>query len=109
MAEFAINAVFVTGGAYGLGRAVVQGLARAGAEVAFVDIHEKRAGETLRLVQQERGEAVGLTRSAALEWVKHGIHENGHARIHTMSASLPLIPCQSPWPRAGAHLVVGAT
>lgn len=55
MSEFANKAVFVTGGAYGLGRAVTRAFARAGARVTFMDIHEQHAEETLRLVRQEGG------------------------------------------------------
>jgi NAD(P)-dependent dehydrogenase (short-subunit alcohol dehydrogenase family) len=59
MKEFENKAVFVTGGAYGLGRAVTRAFARAGARVAFVDIHEERAEETIGLVRRDgRGEAV---------------------------------------------------
>jgi NAD(P)-dependent dehydrogenase (short-subunit alcohol dehydrogenase family) len=55
MSEFANKTVFVTGGAYGLGRAVTRAFAQAGAKVTFVDIHEQHAEETLRLVRQDGG------------------------------------------------------
>jgi NAD(P)-dependent dehydrogenase (short-subunit alcohol dehydrogenase family) len=41
MTEFENKAVFVTSGAYGLGRAVVSAFAQAGARVGFVDIMSK--------------------------------------------------------------------
>lgn len=58
MTEFDNKAVFVTGGAYGLGRAVVRAFAAAGANVGFVDIHEERAQQTMQLVRESGREAL---------------------------------------------------
>ena len=58
MSEFKNKVVFVTGGAYGLGREVVRAFARQGAKVSFVDINEDRANDTVTQVRDEGGEAM---------------------------------------------------
>lgn len=55
MTEFENKTVFVTGGAYGLGRAVVRAFTAAGAKVGFMDIDEQRAQDTLQLVRKDGG------------------------------------------------------
>jgi NAD(P)-dependent dehydrogenase (short-subunit alcohol dehydrogenase family) len=58
MNEFEDKVAFVTGGAYGLGRAVVRAFARAGTHVAFADIHARRAKDTMALVKHDGGEVM---------------------------------------------------
>lgn len=56
--DFEHKVVLVTGGAYGIGRAATVEFARRGAKVAFADLDEARAEDTLRLVRDAGGEAV---------------------------------------------------
>jgi NAD(P)-dependent dehydrogenase (short-subunit alcohol dehydrogenase family) len=49
----------VTGAGAGLGRAIAVEMARAGAQVAIVDVDEAAAGETVKLVQESGGTALG--------------------------------------------------
>lgn len=54
--RFAGQAVLITGGATGIGRAAAQAFSRAGASVMIGDI-DARAGETVALIRQEGGAA----------------------------------------------------
>jgi NAD(P)-dependent dehydrogenase (short-subunit alcohol dehydrogenase family) len=58
MQEFEGKVAFVTGGAAGIGRAIVQAFARAGARVAFTDIDDEHGRETVDLVAREGGQAL---------------------------------------------------
>lgn len=55
--ELTGQVALVTGGGAGLGRAIVQEMARAGATVAVVDIDDAAAGETVKLVEDAGGTA----------------------------------------------------
>jgi 2-hydroxycyclohexanecarboxyl-CoA dehydrogenase len=65
--------VIVTGGAQGIGRAIVTDCVRAGAEVVIADVQEAAAGETARSVGQVTGQTVLAipTDVANLESVRH--------------------------------------
>jgi NAD(P)-dependent dehydrogenase (short-subunit alcohol dehydrogenase family) len=49
----------VTGGGRGIGRAIAQGLVRAGAAVAVVARTESQLAETVRLIEEDGGRAIG--------------------------------------------------
>ncbi|RZQ59011.1 SDR family oxidoreductase [Weissella paramesenteroides] len=50
--------IYVTGGAQGLGKAMAQGLAEAGADIAIVDIQLEKAQETAREIAESTGQKV---------------------------------------------------
>lgn len=56
--QFRGKVAFVTGGAYGLGRATARALAREGACVAIADIHVERGRETVRMIEAAGGRAL---------------------------------------------------
>lgn len=52
--------VVLTGGSGVLGRAMAQGLARAGAKVAILSLHEETAGRVSEAIRAEGGQALGV-------------------------------------------------
>jgi NAD(P)-dependent dehydrogenase (short-subunit alcohol dehydrogenase family) len=60
MGIFSGKVLFVTGGGAGIGRATALLFARDGARVAVVDMNEAAAQETVRLVEQQGGEAISF-------------------------------------------------
>ncbi|MST31453.1 SDR family oxidoreductase [Acidimicrobiaceae bacterium USS-CC1] len=66
MEELAGQVALVTGAGAGLGRAIALEMARAGATVATVDIHEDAAGETAALIAGEGGTATPYVTDVAV-------------------------------------------
>lgn len=56
-ARFENQAVVITGGGGGIGRAAALAFAREGANVVVADLHEGNAAETLRQIEQAGGRA----------------------------------------------------
>jgi NAD(P)-dependent dehydrogenase (short-subunit alcohol dehydrogenase family) len=59
--DLAGQVAIVTGGGGGIGRAIVQRLAQAGAAVAVVDVREDRTSRTVSLITSSGGRALGIT------------------------------------------------
>ncbi|MBP2367256.1 glucose 1-dehydrogenase [Pseudonocardia parietis] len=59
-ARFSGKVAFVTGATTGIGRATALAFAREGAHVALADINAAGANETVRLIEQNGGQAIAL-------------------------------------------------
>jgi len=59
--NYAGNVALVTGGGSGMGRAAAMAFAAHGAKVVVVDISEANAAETVRLIEEQGGEALAVT------------------------------------------------
>ncbi len=65
--EFEGRRALVTGAAAGIGRSIAYRLARAGAQVACLDVNEKALAETVSGVAAERGRALPLVADVSSE------------------------------------------
>jgi len=61
------RAIFVTGGARGIGRGIAEALAEAGADVGVGDLNSREAGETVRLVEARGRRALAVDLDVTLE------------------------------------------
>ena len=55
------DVAFVTGGARGIGRAIVQDLVDNGAAVAIVDVHAENCARATQEINDAGGKAIGIT------------------------------------------------
>ncbi len=83
----------VTGAAQGIGQAIAECFAKAGADVAVVDLDADRCADTLQLVEQQRGRGLALSANVA-QWeavkgmVDHVVKEWGHVDVLVNNAGI---------------------
>jgi NAD(P)-dependent dehydrogenase (short-subunit alcohol dehydrogenase family) len=86
--------VIVTGGAWGIGRAIALACADAGAKVVIADTHADRGSEVVRLIQADDGEARFVTCDVADEgsvrqMVEHALDRFGRIDGLVNNAGIP--------------------
>lgn len=83
----------VTGAAQGIGQAIAECFAKAGADVAVVDLEADRCAETLQLVEHQRGQGLALSANVA-QWeavkgmVDHVVKEWGRVDVLVNNAGI---------------------
>lgn len=91
MFDFTGKVAIVTGGGGGIGRAASLALAKGGARVTVVDLSEELGTETVRLIQEQGGEAMfvkaDVTKSADVEnYVKQTVAAYGRIDVFINNA-----------------------
>ena len=83
----------VTGAAQGIGQAIAECFAKAGADVAVVDLEADRCADTLQLVESQRGRGLALSANVA-QWeavkgmVDHVMKEWGRVDVLVNNAGI---------------------
>ncbi len=83
----------VTGAAQGIGQAIAECFAKAGADVAVVDLESARCADTLQLVERQQGRGLALSANVA-QWeavkgmVEHVVKEWGRVDVLVNNAGI---------------------
>lgn len=86
----------ITGSARGLGKAIAQGLANAGAKVVIADIDQKEAQVTAQEIQSQGGDAIALgidvsVRTDCVQLVNNTVAHYGKLNIMVCNAGIDII------------------